>query len=37
MKRIDSISVAEVLMNQFSTFGIPKNAHMDHVSILAQI
>ena len=35
MKKIDSVSVAETLMKQFSIFEIPRVIHHDHASNLS--
>jgi len=35
MKKIDSVSVAEALIKQFSIFGMPKTIHCDHGSNLS--
>ena len=35
MKKIDSVSVAEALIKQFSIFGTPKTIHCDHRSNLS--
>jgi len=32
LKKIDSVTIAEALMSQFCTFGIPSLIHMDHGS-----
>jgi len=37
MKKIDSVSIAESLMKEFSVFGISRIIHNDHASNLSSL